>query len=256
MASRFLIYGLVDPRTDEVRYIGQSSSGLIRPLNHGTPSSLQCRRHSAHWLRSLGDAGLHYGVRILEELSSRDDLDKAEIRWIAAARAAGWSLTNHNDGGGGNRGWKASAETKAKMSTSGKRRMADPAERAKVSAASKGRPVTAAQRAKISATLMGHTFTQATKDKIAATLRAKETKSAPRPAGWHHTEEAKRKIGAGARWKRTPEMGAKISAAKSTVEHRALVSDNTRKMHAARSPERRTEIALKAWTTRRAKAGG
>lgn len=32
--SRFLIYGLVDPRTNEVRYVGRSSSGLVRPKHH------------------------------------------------------------------------------------------------------------------------------------------------------------------------------------------------------------------------------
>lgn len=28
MSARFIIYGLVDPRTEEIRYVGKSSSGM------------------------------------------------------------------------------------------------------------------------------------------------------------------------------------------------------------------------------------
>lgn len=38
LKSKFLIYGLTDPITDELRYIGRSSSGLNRPRQHLAPS--------------------------------------------------------------------------------------------------------------------------------------------------------------------------------------------------------------------------
>jgi len=36
--GEILIYGLRDPRTDEYRYIGKSTSGLNRPKSHFTYS--------------------------------------------------------------------------------------------------------------------------------------------------------------------------------------------------------------------------
>ena len=41
MISKFIIYGLADPATDAVRYIGRSSNGLVRPRGHFKPSSLE-----------------------------------------------------------------------------------------------------------------------------------------------------------------------------------------------------------------------
>jgi hypothetical protein len=59
--AQFLIYGLIDPRTGQVRYIGQSSKGL--------------EDHTA--------------------------LSAAEIRWIAKGYSLGWPLTNSTSGGDG-----------------------------------------------------------------------------------------------------------------------------------------------------------
>lgn len=149
--GRFLIYGLVDARTGEVRYIGKSANGLTRPRKHLQPAQLTRRCHRNSWLRGLLKAGGRCEVRVLEELPSREWLNDAERFWIAQGRGLCWPLTNMTPGGDGNafmpgnqyaRGNRLSAETRARMSRArmGNRYAAGPQtteERARTSAALK-----------------------------------------------------------------------------------------------------------------------
>ncbi len=162
--GQFIIYGLTDPRTSEVRYVGLSSKGMSRPRCHSFPFNLakDGKTHKANWIRGLMDAGLVYGILVLEEAASSDDLPAAERRWIAHGRAQGWPLTNLTDGGEGQLGLVHTAEAKAKISaslmgrpcpTKGKHPSAET--RAKMSASHKGHPVSAETRAKRSATQKG-----------------------------------------------------------------------------------------------------
>jgi len=93
-----LIYGLIDPRTRFIRYIGLSSQGLIRPKNHAQNScpDTYCRR----WVKSLQRQNLSYEIVVLETLSAATALADAERWWIAFGRACGWPLTNLTDGRG------------------------------------------------------------------------------------------------------------------------------------------------------------
>ncbi len=96
--SDFIIYGLVDPRSGLLRYVGRSSNGLARPR----------RFHSARcfsWERSLKSLGLKKQVEVLEELEDGPDVNKrlndVERWWIASVKAVGGELLNMTDGGGG-----------------------------------------------------------------------------------------------------------------------------------------------------------
>lgn len=93
-----LIYGLIDPRTLLIRYVGLSSQGLSRPKAHRRPScpDSYCRR----WVRSLEQQGLTYEIAVLDVLKEPSELADAERWWIAYGRASGWPLTNITDGGG------------------------------------------------------------------------------------------------------------------------------------------------------------
>lgn len=131
MKDRFIIYGLKDPRTGELRYVGKSVSGLKRARSHMFPCLLsKDQTHKGYWLRQLLSAGMKAEPVVLETFETKDDLQDGERFWIAQMRGMGVALTNHTNGGDGRSGCPQSAET-----------------RAKISAGNKGIPRTAAQLA-------------------------------------------------------------------------------------------------------------
>ena len=115
--SRFIIYGLFDPRTDELRYVGKSTSGLKRPRNHTKTSDLKRhgRTHKTAWVKSLLSVGLKPVVKVLWECSTAEVLYDEEQRQIAHYRRLGFRLTNATDGGPGRVGYRLSEETKDKI---------------------------------------------------------------------------------------------------------------------------------------------
>jgi group I intron endonuclease len=112
--SKFLIYALIDPYTNEIRYIGRSASGLKRPTEHSCPKNLESKRtHCVSWIKSLN--GKKPWIKILEKVNSIEELNPAEVRWIAKAKELGWGLTNHTSGGDGTLGFKHTEEAKRKI---------------------------------------------------------------------------------------------------------------------------------------------
>jgi hypothetical protein len=114
--SKYLIYALIDPRTDEIRYVGKSSSGMARPRQHRKRCNFVTgTTHRCRWLQNLLKAGRRCQIRVVERTTA-EKLSDAERRWIADLRAQGCRLVNHTDGGDGLPGRKASLLTRAKMS--------------------------------------------------------------------------------------------------------------------------------------------
>lgn len=127
--KRHLTYALVEPGTDEARYVGRSSLGMGRPRYHikhawkkESDGSWTSRLYVHAWIRSLGD--LVPDVRILEEFDPSDDvsdlLNDAEIHWISEFKAKGHRLTNLTEGGGGILGHRHSEEVKAVIAEAGR----------------------------------------------------------------------------------------------------------------------------------------
>jgi hypothetical protein len=112
--SSFIIYALVDPETELVRYIGKSSSGLSRPKAHLEPSNLKKHNHRSHWINKLRSKGLAPRIEVLASYPDDSSLSQEEIRYISMYKEAGCVLTNATDGGEGMRGHKQSTETLAK----------------------------------------------------------------------------------------------------------------------------------------------
>lgn len=90
------IYGLYDPRTGALRYIGKAKDPEKRLSSHLRPSSLGRPFPVAAWCRELLAVGLRPR---LEVLTWARDWHIAERRLIAAHRAAGIDLLNVADGG-------------------------------------------------------------------------------------------------------------------------------------------------------------
>jgi hypothetical protein len=161
------VYGLIDPRTRFVRYIGKSTTGMSRPKAHREPKIRSRNTHCAAWVRSLIALGLDYEICVLET-ATRETVDDTERWWIAFARACGWDLTNHTDGGDGLTGFKMSPETRAKMSARMKAEMSTPEAKARVSAAHRGKVVSPETRSRIAAANRGKKATDATRELLRA----------------------------------------------------------------------------------------
>ncbi len=97
--SKNIIYGLVDPRTRMIRYIGQTTKAQQRAADHRYAAK-HGSTHRDRWVKQLLDAGLQFEMVELDSCESTDDLDSAEIWWIAYGKALGWPLTNITSGGG------------------------------------------------------------------------------------------------------------------------------------------------------------
>lgn len=148
MGARFLIYGLIDPRDGQLRYVGKSATGM------GRPKSL----HSAYclaWERQLRARGLKPDIEVLEEHESAEALPEAERYFIAYFRFIGCRLTNLTAGGdgGATRHGPHTPESKVLMSIAMKGKNTAPkplSVRLKISDANRRRRLSAKSRLRMS----------------------------------------------------------------------------------------------------------
>ncbi len=185
-----LVYALIDPRTDCIRYIGKSSAGLRRPASHAGKRALEKdRTYKGNWIRQLQTLGLTYEVRVLETTSNAD-LEDAEIRWIAHGRIACWPLTNQTSGGEGLK--NPSQEVRDRIGAAHKGRKHSPETIARMQEAHKGKRYR----------LPGFSQPEEFKEKRRA---------------FRHTPEAKDRIGAAHRGvKRSGETTARMSVSQNS----------------------------------------
>lgn len=147
------IYGLIDPRSGELRYIGKAIDVPRRISSHYTKARKGDVLHSRRWLAGLLAQGLKAEIAILEKVDSNDKANEAEMFWIASMRLAGANLTNRTFGGDGQSpGYRPTQEALNKQSIATKARggwspahraahkaaFANPEVRARMSMARKG----------------------------------------------------------------------------------------------------------------------
>lgn len=223
------IYGLVDPASSELRYVGKTAQRVSARLGgHIAAARAKGRKAPVYcWIRSLLDRSLRPEVILLDVVPSVE-WEEAERFWIAYFRSLGARLTNLTAGGDvGCFGFKMPAEAVEKLRrrnlgntfgrlTAGKKRPPLTAEQKEhMRALLTGQKRTAEARANMSAAQKGRAISQAHRTKLAAALR-----------GFKHSEETRQKLSAVRKGKAKPEgFGAKVSAAKKGVplseEHRA-----------------------------------
>lgn len=218
-----IIYGLVDPRTQQLRYVGKTSKGTTRRLQSHLYDS--ARTHKTNWINSLKKQGLSPEVFVIEEVSG-DGCD-SEIHHIAYFRGIGCALTNDTAGGDAPMlGKRHSAETKAIMS-----------------AAQKGRP----------SPLIGRKLGSETRARMSAAKKGKPLNFTP-----VHSPEAKAKKSQHMQrlWEESPER--KVRQAIAFKERKAGTDFKERHLAAVKSrgPELRTNVkaALQATTKKRTAA--
>jgi group I intron endonuclease len=114
--SQFLVYVLEDPITGQFRYVGLSTRGMKRPEDHLRAVRKNEHTHRANWLRSVKAQGFQPVIHIMGCYDNEDDVNDAEVFWIAHLRFSGCSLTNHTSGGGAR--YRLDEITKQKISVS------------------------------------------------------------------------------------------------------------------------------------------
>lgn len=111
MTRPVYIYALVDPRTQEIRYIGQSVNPEKRLRDgHLCKPYIDAKSYKNHWLKELIALGLRPTIAILET-TDEEHYEEREQFWIAKMRSDGIPITNLTDGGDGTRGNVPSPET-------------------------------------------------------------------------------------------------------------------------------------------------
>jgi len=93
------IYGLVDPRTDEIRYIGKANDIRQRLKNHLNPARYR-PTHKFNWIRKLRRLNMKPYLIILDEVPI-NDWKFWEKFWIQLIKSWGFNLVNHTEGGEG-----------------------------------------------------------------------------------------------------------------------------------------------------------
>ena len=162
--AKYLIYGLLDPRPEklgQLRYVGQSATGMKRPKRHFNPSAYgQLAVPSHYWCAKLAAMQLKPEVIVLEAMTSVDELDEAETFYIGYYRMLGAELLNLRGGGRVARGYRHSSATRAKLSAAKKGAALSPSHLAaitaqclRMAAARKGAPRSLSHRV---ATSRGH----------------------------------------------------------------------------------------------------
>lgn len=96
------IYGMVCPKTKEIRYIGKTTRSLQARLhNHITESKRSRHSHKHRWIAKCCDEGMRPTMWLLEEVEDGVRWQDREREWIRKARAMGLNLTNQTNGGEG-----------------------------------------------------------------------------------------------------------------------------------------------------------
>jgi len=95
--GKVFIYGLVDPRNGEIRYIGKTDNPPERLRGHQKDKKITKKRS---WIVSLRRKGLKPVLVILQKVS-KEKWREAERFQISFFRQRGFDLTNSTDGGDG-----------------------------------------------------------------------------------------------------------------------------------------------------------
>jgi len=106
-----LIYKLIDPKTNQIRYIGKTKKTLRKRLyEHLTKRNLTPKTHKNNWIKQLLSEGLKPIIETIEIVTELNWKER-EIYHIKKLKSDGIKLTNTTDGGDGALGTKQSQES-------------------------------------------------------------------------------------------------------------------------------------------------
>jgi hypothetical protein len=227
----YIVYGLIDPRTRELRYIGQTRSVHSRRKAH---------RHGNNgaqvgvWERELKTQGLEPEMVVLQDNLMRDEINQVEADWIARMLQDGAQLLNVLAGAGGLWLHPYPEETRIKIAESMCRHWQDPAFRAEKIAKMTEAVRTPEVRARISAAHKGRKLSEEDKARVSESVRALWEDPEYRSSQGEAVRAGLEKTRA------NTEAEAKRLATIRTEEHRAKIGEKSRQMW--QNPESRAKL--------------
>lgn len=162
LPNKNVIYVLLEPDTNNVRYVGKAVDLYTRIRNHYKPSRLIDKTHKNNWLNKLLNEGKYVRVNVVEELDNEKLLNEAEKKWIKYYKNLGYDLTNGTEGGDGG---KMSPESIEKMKLNKIGVKLSEEHKQKISEGNKGRIVTEETRNKLSEARKTYVVSEETRKK-------------------------------------------------------------------------------------------
>lgn len=143
-----VIYSLIDPRNNQLRYIGKTGQKVEKRYNfHLSKSGLKSKTYKNNWIRGLLKEGLKPELFIIDDSAKNEkQLNELECFYIAYFNSLGCNLTNLTLGGEGNLGRILSLKTRKKISKANIGKKLSLETRKKLSKAHKGKIYTEAQK--------------------------------------------------------------------------------------------------------------
>lgn len=177
------IYILIDPRDNQVRYVGKTKN-ITRRFNQHISEASKVRTYKNNWLLQLKLNKLRPEMVIIDECEDNSWI-LLEQWYIEIFKSWGYKLTNLTKGGEGLCGYIPTQETLQKISRSNKGRTISLETRQKISAALKGRKFSEEMKKRSSEVAKKRGISKETRDKM---IKSKQT------SGWKHSQESKDKI--------------------------------------------------------------
>lgn len=98
MIKTIYIYVLIDPRNNEIRYVGKSINPNVRVRRHiSEAKNSKQTNHRINWLKNLASDGYKPIIEIIDEVVG--EWEWLEIYWINQLKVWGFKLVNSTDGG-------------------------------------------------------------------------------------------------------------------------------------------------------------
>jgi len=171
--TKTYIYGLIDPKSHYLRYVGKSNNPKDRLRGHMTD---KCRCHRTNWLSGLGMLGLKPQIRIIDVVP-KENWKFWEKFYIAKYRSLGFKLVNGTEGGDGLN--NPTEEVRRKISNSNKGKKKPPRTKEhcrKISEFNSGRVRSIETRRKISQALRERKIKKETRQKLSKLLMGNKSK--------------------------------------------------------------------------------
>ncbi len=104
------IYILMDPISEEVRYVGKSVNPEVRVRKHISESkNSKTNNHRVNWIKNLLRHGLRPKMEVIDAIEG--DWEWLEEYWVSQFKTWGFKLVNSTNGGENPPSWKGRTHT-------------------------------------------------------------------------------------------------------------------------------------------------